>query len=192
MKKIYGIVFVCMLLLSSVALALDDDVKFGRLKARIKGNNLFVSGTLYSDTDGSINMYCKHEEQTYFLGVLDYHVSNSAKGRIATFNTKILNVDCKRYDLFWINAFGSDVKEVEITKKHSKSRSVVVPVIVPPVEPPVEPPELSDAEKELLECKAKALDWYNKHLDNKNADKEYSKKLDKCEKDYDKAINLPN
>ena len=185
MKKVYGIVFVCMLLLSSVALALDDDVRFGKLKARVRGDNLYVNGMLFATEDGSINMYCKHNNETIFLGTLDYKVSNSVSGKIAKFNTRISDVSCVRKDVFWINAFGSEFKEVEITKKHSKPR-IADTVIIPPVEPPV----LTDAEIELQECKAKALDWYNKHSDNKNALKEYNKKLSKCQDDYDKATNL--
>lgn len=126
-------VWVLVLLLAVVVVSATDDLRVGRLDARVSSDLIIVDGVIYGSdnvnaSDGFMDVFCRHDNGSMNITVLlagnvPYSWSYSSNGLQSSFFIYGNNSDlvCKKGDFAWVQLYDGNEyvsREVVITRHH--------------------------------------------------------------------------
>ena len=116
---IYGFVFV--VALTFVSAIVIDGLAINKLRAIKRGNDLRITGEVFNtdlDNTGTIKAFCKHNNNIYYIGSMDYYLTRSAYGYMQSFSIWGDSNECTKNDLAWVEINNYKSEDVIITSKH--------------------------------------------------------------------------
>lgn len=171
MNKIIGLIFICMLLLSSTVLAIN----VGRLKFASTSSGLVIEGTLYDNNrtrPSIVENYCMHNNITYNLGIENLSWSYSPNGLTDSYLMYGRDNNCTYGDFAWI-IVNNEFTNTTISSGHHHRAPIIV---------------INPVDAAFTQCKANALEWYTSSVLNEFCKYAiYRIKLVDCRYAFDKA-----